>query len=172
MITFVASNLSGCKSFRKRNYRVRGTMKHTGRRLRSRFIAPIIFTTRRHLTNDKIAGPAAISLRVCARWIEFIYFFRSNKKCRITLRSEWKKYLSGRDAHVMFMAAKERERVHARRRYFISSTHDHAFLKIYIKNHRIASHCLRDVTARLRFYRSRKIFSFMLHFEPPTTVLV
>lgn len=27
-------------------------------------------------------------------------------------RSEWKKYLSGRDAHVMFMAAKERERVH------------------------------------------------------------
>lgn len=28
-------------------------------------------------------------------------------------RSEWKKYLSGRDAHVMFMAAKERERVHA-----------------------------------------------------------
>jgi len=32
-----------------------------------------------------------------------------------------------------------------RRRYFKSFTHDHAFLKIYIKNHRIASHCLHDV---------------------------
>jgi len=50
------------------------------------------------------------------------------------------------------------------RLFYILCTHDHTFLKIYIKNHRIANHCLHDVTTRLRFHRSRKICSTP-HFE-------
>lgn len=31
---------------------------------------------------------------------------------------------------------------------YIFRTHDHTFLKIHIKNHRIASYCLHDVTTK------------------------